>query len=204
GFEVLDVFGPMSPLNMLANTTPNLTMSIISASLDPVSSASINAGAMASNFGQSIVPTHTLASPPQDLDVLFVPGGSGTRANATELQPYFDFIKAQYPTLKYLVSVCTGATMLARAGVLDGRQATTNKFSWEFGTSTGPEVDWVPHARWVVDGNIWTTSGVSAGVDGTFAWIKHLWGEEKTQRIANILEYEREMNSTADPFADIW
>jgi len=59
-------------------------------------------------------------------------------------------------------------------------------------------------ARWVVDGNIWTTSGVVAGMDGIFAWIAMLWGEDQASRIANIIEYERQMDPSIDPFAAVW
>lgn len=129
---------------MLSHSFDGLSLSLISKSLDPVSSGPVTPMSHGSSFAQSIIPTHTLAQPPADLDVLIVPGGPGARANETELQPYFDFIKQQYPNLKYLISVCTGSTFLARAGVLDGRKATSNKFSWKFGTGTGPNVNWVP------------------------------------------------------------
>jgi transcriptional regulator GlxA family with amidase domain len=122
-----------------------------------------------SAFAQSIVPTHTFASPPEQLDVLLVPGGFGTRK---ELREEIEYIKTTYPRLKYIVSVCTGSVLLARAGILDGKRATTNKRSWVWATSQGPNVNWVPVARWVTDGNIWTASGVSAGIDATAAFIR--------------------------------
>lgn len=143
-FEVLDVFGPLSPLNLLSVTVP-LNLSIIGPSLEPVSSRLTMA--TPSFFDESIVPTHTFADPPQDLDVLIVPGGPGTRTPLEQQLPQIALIKAQYPRLKYLISVCTGASLLARAGVLDGRRATSNKAAWAFITSTGPNVSWVPEVR---------------------------------------------------------
>lgn len=69
------------------------------------------------------------------------------------------------------------------AGVLDGRRATTNKASYKNVTATNDKVVWVPHARWVVDENIWTTSGVSSGIDGTLAFIECLYGQEVVTRV---------------------
>jgi len=94
GVEILDIMGPLSPLNMLSNSA-SLNLSIISASTDPVTSAPLLPPATGSRFYQTIVPSHSLANPPQDLDVLIVPGGPGTRANITELQPYYDYIAAE-------------------------------------------------------------------------------------------------------------
>jgi putative intracellular protease/amidase len=74
-----------------------------------------------------------------------------------------DFIFARYPQLKYLLSTCSGAVSLANSGVLEGRRATSNKAGWRWVITHGKNVNWVPTARWVVDGNIWTSSGVSAG-----------------------------------------
>lgn len=106
--------------------------------------------------------------------------------------------------LKYILSVCTGATILARAGILDGRKATTNKRSWDWATSNGPNVNWVHTARWVADGNIWTSSGISAGIDLTYAWLGHVYGEDVADYVAISDEYKRWTNSTDDPFAAIW
>lgn len=116
-----------------------------------------------SSFWYSIAPTHTYTSAPNDIEVLLVPGGPGARYFNITTQ--LDFIKTTYPKIKYLISICTGAGVVARTGVLDGRNATTNKRAWARTTTMGPKVLWRSPARWVVDGNIWTSSGVSAGHD---------------------------------------
>lgn len=107
--------------------------------------------------------THTFETAPA-LDVLLVPGGFGNllldQANNTVIE---DFIANRFEWLDYLLSVCTGALSLAKAGVLDGRRATTSKAAWSDPTRFGDGVNWVPNARWVEDGKIWSSSGVSAG-----------------------------------------
>lgn len=59
-------------------------------------------------------------------------------------------------------------------------------------------------ARWVVDGNVWTSSGVAAGLDMMYAWVGELWGEEVAAELADGLEYERNKDPTADRFAERW
>jgi putative intracellular protease/amidase len=127
GFQALDVFGPVDALNFLSKETP-LEMSIIAQSLDPVSTLLENSDL---TIGQSIVPTHTFDNAPDDIEVLLVPGGIGTRR--LELtQPVVDFVKQRYPKLKFLLTVCTGSALTARAGVMEGKKATSNKrgFDW--------------------------------------------------------------------------
>ncbi|KZV63159.1 class I glutamine amidotransferase-like protein [Peniophora sp. CONT] len=201
-FQALDVFGPLDIFNMLAFQY-NITLSVIASTLDPVSSKP-RSMQLGSNFSQSIHSTHTFANPPKDLDVLIVPGGIGTRAPTPDLDDAIAYIKDVYPSLDYLLSVCTGAALVAQSGVLDGRNATTNKRSYEWVTSLGPNVNWVPHARWVRDGNIWSTSGVAAGIDGTFAFVASLWGEDVANATANQIEYERHTDPNWDPFADLY
>lgn len=104
-------------------------------------------------------PTHTYDNPPSDIEVLLVPGGAGVRL--LNLTTQIEFVRKMYPNVRYLISTCTGAGILAKAGVLDGRSATTNKKVWNETTQMGPKVEWKSPARWVVDGNIWTSSGVS-------------------------------------------
>lgn len=68
-------------------------------------------------------------------------------------------------------------------------------------SSQGPNVTWVRSARWVVDGNVWTSSGISAGIDMTFAFVEAQFGKEVADRFADAAEYRRIVDSTEDPFA---
>jgi len=110
-----------------------------------------------------IVATHSYKSHPK-LDILLVPGGMGQmyleQNGNTDIE---DFVRKNYKKVDYLLSVCSGALTLAKAGALNGKRATTNKSLWTWASGAGKNVKWVPQARWVVDGNVWTSSGVSAG-----------------------------------------
>ncbi|KAG6917538.1 hypothetical protein DXG01_002173 [Tephrocybe rancida] len=200
GFQALDAFGPIDALNTLSLMFP-LNLSIIAETLEPVTTKVPNQRSVGSDFGQSIVPTHTFASPPV-LDVLLVPGGIG--AMQPGIQSAIDFVAKVYPSLKYLITVCNGAGIPARAGILDGRRATTSKLQWWPETAQRKEVKWVAHARWVVDGNVWTSSGVSAGLDAIFAFIAATYGEEAAEKVSNILEYERHQDPSWDPYAVLY
>lgn len=175
-----------------------MNLSLIAATLEPVSSKPQSAiNLYNSTFGGSVVPTHTFVSAPP-LDVLFVPGG--VEINAPDVPDAVDFIRKTYPSLQYLISICTGAGIVAQAGVLDGKNATTNKESWKEITPLGPKTYWVAHARWVQDGNVWTTSGVSAGIDGTIGWLEAVYGNDTANSIATEMEYTPHAQSY-DPFA---
>jgi len=202
GFQALDVFGTLDALNSLSLVYP-MQLSVIAETLDPVSTrlprSLNNSGA---DFSQSILPNYTFETAPP-LDVLIVPGGIGNRI-ASNVEAAIQYIRAIYPKLRYLISVCTGSRMVAEAGVLDGRRATTNKRAWTTTIACRPQVEWVPHARWVVDGNIWSSSGVSAGIDVIFAFMGVEYGEEVAAMIANFMEYERHLDSKWDPFSQLY
>ena len=136
-----------------------------------------------------------------DIEVLIVPGGGGTRQPMTE---EIAFVKHMYPKLKYIISVCTGSTVLSRSGILDGRNATTNKRSWAWAVTQGPKVNWIPTARWTEDGNIFTSSGISAGIDVAYAFISRVYGEDVAHYLSLSAEYDRETDMHHDPYAAIW
>jgi transcriptional regulator GlxA family with amidase domain len=198
GFQALDAFGPLDALNTLSLLSP-LNLYVIAQTMAPVSTKPPMPNPHGSNFAQSIVPTHTFTTVPP-LDVLIIPGGMGT--SHPGIQPAIDFVKKVYPSLQYLITVCTGAGVAARAGVLDGKKATTNKMQWVPNIALRPEVTWIAHARWVVDGNIWSSSGVSAGLDAVFAFMGAVYGDKLAERVADILEYDRHTDPSWDPFAE--
>ncbi|KAI1372346.1 class I glutamine amidotransferase-like protein [Hypoxylon crocopeplum] len=211
-FTALDVFGPLNVLNLIS-ITHNMTLSLLSTDLAPVSidrmvEDGVVGGMFASsaspNFTQFVLPTHTFADAPA-LDVVFIPGGAGTRdINAT--QAHVDWLRARIvdglPPLAFVMSVCTGASLLARTGTIAGRNATTNKaaFNWVKTVEHANNVNWIAKGRWVVDGNVWTSSGVSAGTDMTLAWVEMLYGRNESERVRNLMEWNP-LNQTDDPFA---
>ncbi|KAF2116934.1 class I glutamine amidotransferase-like protein [Lophiotrema nucula] len=212
GFQALDAFGPLDVFNSLSLLySSNVTMhvKVVAATLDPVSTVVQSSPMMNmshGDFGESIKPTHTFMQllnkdTQGEVDVLIVPGGGGTREERLE---EIAFIKATAPNAKYVISVCTGATLLARAGVLDGRKATSNKRAWSWVLTTGPKVEWVHTARWVHDGKYWTSSGVSAGIDVAYAWLEDVYGKGAADYVAMSGEYRRTTNASDDPFAAIW
>ncbi|KAI1648347.1 class I glutamine amidotransferase-like protein [Daldinia loculata] len=126
GFQALDVFGPLDILNMLSKIRP-LSLEILSTTLDPVPTLTPSSG---HSTGQSVVPTRTYADGVDDIQVLLVPGGFGSRDPAN-VAPVVEYVRAAYPRLRYLLTVCTGSAVVATSGVLDGRRATSNKRAWK-------------------------------------------------------------------------
>ncbi|KAH4001411.1 hypothetical protein HBI13_059480 [Parastagonospora nodorum] len=171
GFQLLDAAGPLDAFSLLSQQHP-LEISILGATISPISTAH----AMQSS-GACIVPTHTFAQARElGLDVLVLPGGLGTRTEEN-VREVVEFVKSLGPEgVRWMLTVCTGSEVLARTGWLDGRRATTNKRAFNEVKAKHPAVQWVPKARWVVDGNIWTSSGISAGIDLAFAWIANVFG----------------------------
>lgn len=188
GFELLDVYGP---LEMWGNVGSQLKIVTVAA----------EKGAVASAQGPKTVADYAFADCPP-LDLLLVPGGFGVlpQLNNESLK---DFVRTRSADAEIAMSVCNGASILAAAGVLDGRPATTNKAYWNLATSAGPNVNWVAEARWVDDGNVVTSSGVSAGIDMTLHVIERLYGNETAMALANATEYEWHTDSTWDPFAKL-
>ncbi|KAK7975807.1 hypothetical protein PG989_014270 [Apiospora arundinis] len=197
GFQSLDVFGPC---DLLATHSRFNTLSIamLSSTLEPVPSNLLPTG----GCGQLAVPTHTFDNAPEDIEVLLVPGGPGTRDDDI-IVPAMAYVKKVYPKLRYLLTVCTGSALVAKTGLLDGKRATTNKKSFKWATCQGLEVNWVLEARWVTDGNIWTSSGISAGIDMMLAFMAAVYGEDAAQSVANHSEYRRHTDANDDPFAKL-
>lgn len=188
GFELLDLYGP---LEMWGNLQPPVKIAVIAK----------EKGAVASHQGPKTVAEYSFADAP-DLDLILVPGGLGVLniLNDPELK---EFLKSRSAKAEITMSVCNGATLLATAGLLDGKKATTNKAFWKVVTAPGPNVKWVKQARWVDEGNIVTSSGVSAGIDMTLHVIARLYGKAAAEGLANGTEYDWHQDPNWDPFAKL-
>ncbi|KAL9041213.1 MAG: hypothetical protein Q9214_004185 [Letrouitia sp. 1 TL-2023] len=218
GFEVLDIAGPLECLNTLTHRPEGsgLSLAVIGRPIDDkypdvpmeLTPGDPSPGVLGFSFQSQQVykPTHTFATAPP-LDVLLIPGGWGAHP-PSKIEPEIAFLRSVYPSLQYLFTVCNGVSLAASAGVLDGHRATGNKALWETLTPLGPKTHWVAHARWVVSGNIWTTSGVSAGTDGMVAFLASVYDEAEypglVQAVVNSMEYNRVTDAADDPFAKVF
>jgi putative intracellular protease/amidase len=185
GFEVLDVFGPVE---MWANV-PDFQVVMIAQ----------KGGLVRSAQGAQVMADYDFESAPK-LDVMMVPGGVGTRAEL-ENPVFLEFLRKQDKTTEYTTSVCTGSALLAKAGLLKGRKATSNKAFFSLATSQDATVEWRKDARWVEDGKFFTSSGVSAGTDMALALVARIHGKDQARRLARSLEYQWSEDADNDPFA---
>jgi len=120
-------------------------------------------------------------------DVIVVPGGLITRRMVRDHHPVIDWIAAVHPTATWTTSVCTGAVLLAAAGVLTGRSATTHWIAYDQLTELGATPT---DQRVVVDGDVVTAAGVSAGIDMALTLADRIGGATTAQAIQLGIEYD--------------
>ncbi len=153
--------------------------------------------------GPNVLPDLTCAEALEDSpDVLMVPGGWGIRAlldperDPDELALRLDWLRAMNERVEIMTSVCTGAALLARAGLLDDIPATTNRAAFDWVASHGPLVLWDDTARWVDAGRYVTSAGVSAGTDMAFHLVARLAGRTVAERAVTAAEYDWQRDPT--------
>ncbi len=185
GFETLDVFGPVEMWARL----PDYQIVMVSQHGGPIKSAQ----------GIDTVTTYSFDTAPQ-FDIVMIPGGMGTRTEVNN-PVMLAFLRKQDKGTQWTTSVCTGSALLAKAGILDGRKATSNKIAFTWASSQSSKVAWQGHARWVIDGKYITSSGVSAGTDMALGLVEKLYGREMADRTARGSEYVWNDDPAKDPFA---
>ena len=184
-FEPLDLYGPVEMFGLLA---PELR--IVTVSDEPGAVASFPGVKTVADFGFD-------ACPP--LNLILLPGGVGS-PKQLDNDALLDFLRERAQSAEVTMSVCTGSAILAKAGVLNGRRATSNKQLFKHATDQSDEVDWVMEARWVEDGPYVTSSGISAGTDLALSVIARLYGRERAEAIAAMAEYTWQSDPNQDPF----
>ncbi|MFD5795167.1 GlxA family transcriptional regulator [Streptomyces diastatochromogenes] len=174
GVQSLDVTGPLEVFNGAETHTPG-TYRIRTASLD--------GGPVRTSSGLTLVPDEALGEAP-DPHTLLVPGGQGTRGSDPLLT---EWLRTHGPRARRLVSVCTGAILLAEAGLLDGRRVTTHWAYCEKLARDHPALEVDPDPIYVRDGHVSTSAGVTSGIDLALALVEEDLGRQAALVIARHL-----------------
>jgi transcriptional regulator GlxA family with amidase domain len=185
GVQSLDMTGP---LEVFASAQKLIAATRRKESNDGyrITIAGLDGASLKTSSGLEIVPGATLADAPETIDTLIVPGGAGS-ADASNDEALLDWIRAVAPSTRRVASVCTGAFVLAAAGLLDGRRATTHWASAARLAERYPAVDVDPEPIFLRDGPIWTSAGVTAGMDLALALVEEDLDRDAALQIARQL-----------------
>lgn len=173
-YETLDVFGPAEILGRIVDT---YTLKFYSLE-----------GGLVTNRHKVPIMTEKFETMENRPRIILVPGGLGTRKEVKNTA-LLEKIKELSQTSDYVLSVCTGSALLAKSGLLDGKQATSNKRAFSWVSTQGAAVEWDKKARWKIDGKYYTSSGVSAGMDMTLGFLADRHGIDFARKIAREIEY---------------
>jgi len=180
GVEELDAVGPWEVLAYWTQQHPEdgWSVSTFSRDGDPV------VGAKGLRLGTD----HSREDSPQ-LDVLVYPGGPGTRPFLHDTE-HLDWVRGQRASVPLLASVCTGSLVYAAAGLLTGRPATTHWASLNLLSELDPTVITDVDARFVDDGDVVTSAGVSAGIDMSLHLVARFAGIERAREVRRGIQYD--------------
>ncbi|MHB8680600.1 MAG: DJ-1/PfpI family protein [Acidimicrobiales bacterium] len=179
GVEELDWVGPWEVLTSWARHFPEDGVEVCTLSR--------HAGPVACAKGARVLADHTWDDHPP-LDVLVYPGGQGTRPQLGD-EAVRTWVRDRAAAAEVVASVCTGALVLADAGLLDGRPATTHWASIEHLGRLGQDIEVRADQRFVDDGDVVTASGVSAGIDMALHLVARFAGAERARQVQKFIEY---------------
>lgn len=176
--EVLDFAGPFEVFSVARSGEHKLF---------EVYTVAEHAGAIHARNNLIVMPHYTLADCPPP-DIFLIPGGQGSRV-AMNNPAILDWTQQQYARTELTLSVCTGAFVLARAGLLDGLQATTHHGSYDRLAELAPTTTVLRGVRYVDNGKVITSAGVQAGMDMALYVVARLGGEAVARATAEHIEY---------------
>jgi len=136
-----------------------------------------------------VLGAHVALADAPALDVLLHPGGHGTRRLLRD-PAHLDWVRAQRAAVPLMTSVCTGSLVYAAAGLLQGRPATTYWGAIDELHAIDPTIDVREHERWVDDGDLITSSGVSAGIDMALHLVIRLAGADRAREVKRGIQYD--------------
>jgi transcriptional regulator GlxA family with amidase domain len=178
--EVLDFCGPFEVFSVTGRQQEQLPFNVYT--------IAEKSGPVLARNQLSVNPRYTLADCPAP-DILVVPGGWGTRREMNNAA-LIDWIKAAAAKAELVLSVCTGALLLARAGLLDGLQATTHRGALDLLREIAPKTAILDGRRVVDNGRIIVSAGVSAGIDAALHVVARLHGQAAAMETARYMEYD--------------
>lgn len=180
GVEELDAVGPWEVLAFWTRTHPEDGYAVTGLSRD--------GGVVECAKGLSILAQHSFADAPP-LEVLIHPGGRGTRPQVDD-PGHLDWVRRQRAAVPLMASVCTGSLVYAAAGLLAGRPATTHWSTLDRLAELDPTIEVRPDDRFVDDGDVITSSGVSAGIDMALHLVARLAGPERAREVRRGIQYD--------------
>ena len=178
GVEILDFSGPGEVFAASSSEEGAFKVYTVAVSLEPI----ISQGFV------KIIPEFTIENCPKP-DIIVLPGGS-TRSSV-ENPDVIKWIQTNAPDLDAAVSVCTGAFILNKAGLLDGKKATTWHGAITRLREAAKKTEVLENTRWVDNGKVVTTAGVSAGIDGALRVVEKLFGRATALATARYMEYDK-------------
>jgi transcriptional regulator GlxA family with amidase domain len=180
--EELDAVGPWDVLAYWTREYPQdgWTVSCLSRDGGPVTAAK-----------GLVLGAHVSVDDAPRLEILLHPGGQGTRRLLRETE-HLDWLRAQRASVPLMASVCTGSLVYAAAGLLQGRPATTHWSALDELRALDPSIEVREHDRWVDDGDVITSAGVSAGIDMALHLVARLAGSDRARHVRRAIQYDPE------------
>ena len=177
--EVLDFCGPFEVFSVTGRQIAPGSFNVFTVANVP--------GVVLARNGLSVNAQYTLAEAPP-IDLLLIPGGQGTRPLMHDA-PLVEWIGQRAAAAELVLSVCTGALLLAKAGLLEGLTATTHRGALGLLREVAPGTTIRDDVRYVDNGRVITSAGVAAGIDMSFHVVDRLLGRETATAAARYIEY---------------